>query len=95
MLPITIDELDKMSDEIFKLAELPDQPSYRHAIASAIMHLDPITDRKELAFFAKAIRKAISNQVAFNKMKQLEKEDNEKQAATPGTESNESGIQAP
>ena len=92
LLPITGEEFDKFADEILALGQLPDNPSYRHAIASCIMHLDPVTDRKERSYFAKAIRKSISNQVAYNKMKQLEKEDQEKQeATTPRTETDAPG----
>lgn len=95
LLPITGEEFDQFATKILEAGGLPDNPSYRHAIAGAIMHLDPVTDRKEVSFFAKVIRKSVSNQVAYNKMKQLEKEDEEKQA-TQGLGADEStGPEAP
>lgn len=77
-LPLTVAELDKMIGEILVVNDLPDNPSYKHAIASAIMHLGPVTNKKSYSFFAKSVHKAISNHVAYDKMKQLEKEEQEK-----------------
>lgn len=83
-LPITGEEFDKFAAEIFEASGLPDNPSYRHAIATCIMHLDAVTDKKERSYFARAIRKTAANHVAFIKMKLIEKEEAEK--STPRTE---------
>lgn len=77
-LPLTVDEFDKMIAEILEANDLPNEASFKHAIASAIMHLGPVTASKPKRFFAQSVRKAIANQVAYDKMKQLEKEEAER-----------------
>lgn len=86
LLPITGEEFDRIADSVFATSGLPDQPSYRHAIGSYIMHLGPAEDRVQISDIAKAIRKAIANQVAYNKMKQLEQEEAAKSAQGTGTD---------
>lgn len=60
-------------------------PSYRHAIASMILHLDTLITHKPKRFFAKAIRKSMANQVAFEKI-QLLKDKPEAQENPPDAE---------
>lgn len=52
-------------------------PSYRHAIATMIMHLGPTTSRKSNYYFASSIRKAMANQIAYQVIQDL-KADEEK-----------------
>lgn len=96
-LPITVDELNLMIKDVLLANDLPDNPSYHHAIATAIMHLDPLTTRKQKRFFAKSVRKSISNQVAFDKMQLLKQEaiaQDELSKQTPLTETDE-GLSHP
>ena len=72
-----ISDLDKYSDEIFATYDLPDLPSYRNAIASMIMHLGPTCAWKAPYFFAISVRKAMANQIAYEKIQLLKKEEAE------------------
>lgn len=90
MLPVTPEEFDQFATDILTMSGVEDKPAHRHTLATSIMHLDPTTDRKEKSYFVKSLRKSISNQVAYYKMKQIEKEETEK--ATPRTETDDAGI---
>lgn len=79
-LPNHVEAFDQYCDEIFKDYGLPDDPSYRHAIASMIMHLGPTIDRVPRSYFAKSVRKAMSNQIAFLKIEKIREEEKRKQA---------------
>jgi hypothetical protein len=70
-LPIGMEAFDAWCEKIFTLYKLPDNPSYRHAIATMIMHLGPTKDKAPLSYFAKSVRKAMSNQIAHFKMKEI------------------------
>lgn len=74
-LPTTVWEFDRFCDSIFDAHGFPDNPSYRHAMASAIMHLGPVTDWKPKMFFAKSVKKAMANHAAYDKIRQLEAEE--------------------
>jgi hypothetical protein len=81
-LPTGLADLGKFCDDLFFTYELPDLPSYRHAVASMIMHLSPTTIRKPKRFFALSVKKAMANQVAFELIQQIkekEKEETSKQ----------------
>lgn len=54
---------------------LPDDPSYRHAIGSAIMHLGPLTTRKPVSYFGRAVTKAMANHAAYEGMQKLKEEE--------------------
>lgn len=70
-LPKGAKEFDVFIESILETYNLPDMPSYRHAVASMIMHLGPQTSTKSKIFFARSIRKAMSNQVAYEKIQEL------------------------
>jgi hypothetical protein len=72
-----ISELDQFSNEIFEVYDLPDLPSYRNAIASMIMHLGPAVAWKAPIYFAICVRKAMANQIAYEKIQQLKKDEAE------------------
>jgi hypothetical protein len=74
-------EFDQFTASILETYSIPDLPSYRNAIATMIMHLGPTTSFKSPYYFAVSIKKAMSNQVAYQKIqeyKKLEKELEEK-----------------
>lgn len=76
-LPTGLRALDEFSTSIFETYDLPDLPSYRHAIASMIMHLSPTTAYKPKRFFALSVKKAMSNQIAYEKIQSLKKQEDE------------------
>lgn len=73
-IPISQDELNQLISEVICAEDVPNDPTYHHAIAAAVMHLGPVTHRKARRFFAKSIRRSIANQVAFNKIEALRDE---------------------
>lgn len=70
-LPEGVEALKIFQDRIFYAYGLPDHPTYRHAIATMVMHLPPTQDRQTLVFFARSIRKAMANQIAYNEMQKI------------------------
>ena len=72
-------ELDVFCASIFDLYGIPDMPSYRHAIATMIMHLGPQADRKSKSFFARSVKKAMANQIAYELIDHLRKEEKKSQ----------------
>ena len=74
---IGMTDFDRYCDMIFNVYGLPDLPSYRQAIASMIMHLSPTTSYQAPFFFAKSVKKAMANQIAYEKIQQLKKEEAE------------------
>lgn len=79
LLPQNPNEFDKFAKEILYVANLPDNDSFRHALASQIMHLGDRTTRAPKNYFIKLLFKAIANQTAFQIMQELkERAKNEK-----------------
>lgn len=70
-------ELDQYCEMIFFTYNLPDLPSYRQAICSMIMHLSPTVHAKAPYFFAKSVKKAMANQIAYEKIQKLKKDEDE------------------
>lgn len=73
-LPTTGNEMNALINDVIFAEGVPNDPTYHHAIATALMHLGPITHRKARRFFAKSVRKSIANQVAFEKIQALREE---------------------
>lgn len=89
-LPTGMQEFDLFCDSIFATYDLPNNPSYRQAIATMIMHLSPTTFYKPKLFFAISVKKAMSNQIAYENIQILKQQEKEKQEATQKAESAES-----
>lgn len=79
---IGMKDFDAYCDMIFFTYDLPDLPSYRQAIASMIMHLSPTTSSASPFYFAKCVKKAMANQIAYEKIQLLKKEEAEYLAKT-------------
>lgn len=73
-LPITKDEFNSFCDDIFDTYDLKKDPTYKHAIATAIMHVDQTQHRKPKRFFYQVVSKAISNQVCYGAMQDINDE---------------------
>jgi hypothetical protein len=72
-LPKTSEEFKAFADDVLLLGGLEDNANNRFAIASAIQHLGPVTNKKDYSFFAKSIHKLISNHVAHAEMEAIKK----------------------
>lgn len=72
-LPIYKEEWDPFLNKVFDLYELPDVPNYRHAVCSMIMHLQK--DTVTLRTLAASIRKAMTNQLAFHLIQQINEDE--------------------
>lgn len=80
-LPITgLEELNAFNSRLFDLYGLPDEKGYQQAIATMIMHLGPTVTRKSPYWFACSIRKAMANEVAFQKLQDIKREHEEQKA---------------
>lgn len=64
-LPITPAEHDSWASSILELGKLPDNDSFRHALATMVMHLPETMTEKPKAYFISALKKAIANEIAF------------------------------
>lgn len=80
-LPVGMTEFDKFTDFIFTTYDLPDLPSYKHAIAAQVMHLGPQVNYVAPRTFAKSIRKAMANQIAYEVIEKIRLEEKAKQEA--------------
>ena len=74
-LPVGMTDLENFSTDIFKTYDIPDKRSYRHAVATMIMHLGPQTNKVPKMYFVKSIRKAMANQIAFEKIQAIKEEE--------------------
>ncbi len=81
-LPVGVDQFNGFADSIFDLYGLPNLPSYKHAIASIVMHLGPTTAYKSKFFFSLTIKKSMANQIAYEVIQSLKKLENEYIEAT-------------
>lgn len=72
-LPYGMEQFDNFCTDLFYTYGLPDNPSYRHAIATQIMHLGPTTNRKPKRYFAKTTLKSMANQIAYLKIQEMKK----------------------
>ena len=69
-LPRTLHEFEGFADYLIALYDFPPGDSYKHAIATMIMHLDPLQTTATFDYFARSIIKSICNDVAFTKIQE-------------------------
>lgn len=74
-LPVGASALKAFTDDILDSHNIPNNPSYHHAVATMIMHLGPTVHRKPKAYFARAVIKAMANQVAYARIQELKDEE--------------------
>lgn len=78
-LPRTIPEFDLFFESICETYNIPKLPSYKHAVASMIMHLGPLETHKAKHFFVKSIRKAQANEISYAIIQDVKKQEAEAQ----------------
>lgn len=64
-LPETPAEHALWAAEIIELGEFPSNDSFRHAIATQVLHLPPNQLKKSQMSFVNSLRRSIANQTAF------------------------------
>lgn len=82
-LPRGASDFNAFIESILYAYNLPNSRSYHFAIATMVMHMGPQETHKHKSFFAKALYKSMSNQVAFQIIqdaKDAERKEQEEQA---------------
>lgn len=79
LLPTTKEEFDVFFSSIFSSYGFPDKDEYKHAISTMVMHLDPTQTMKPKSYFARSIKKAQANQVAYAIIQEINKKQKEEQ----------------
>lgn len=74
-LPVGDAQFDTWAKSIFSIYRLDDKPGNRHALASLIMHLGPVTAYKPKRYFSFAIMKSLANETAFETIQRLRKDE--------------------
>lgn len=75
-LPTGMTQIEVFTKDILYTYDVPDMPSYHHAVATMIMHLPPTKHKASKHYFAKSLKKAQANQTAYEviqKIKEAEK----------------------
>ncbi len=65
-LPETEAEMHFFIGSVLELGGLPDNDSFRHAIATSILHLDSSKNSVKKLDIIRQLRRSITNQVAFS-----------------------------
>ena len=90
-LPHGVTEFEHFCGYVFDTYGIPNLPSYREAVATMIMHLGPTVDTKAPHYFAKSIRKAMSNEVAYSYL-QDRREEKKAEAAAKKVEAEQASV---
>jgi len=67
-LPLTPAAHTAWASEILDLGGFPDNSSFRHALATMVMHLPQLTTYKSKVFFVWNLKRSIANQTAYQVM---------------------------
>lgn len=70
-LPLTSAEHTAWASSILELGGFPDNDSFRHALATMVMHLPQLTTYKAKAYFVWSLRRSIANQTAYQVMQSI------------------------
>lgn len=94
-LPTTAAQFNDYFSLLVDTYGVPCLPSYRQTFATMIMHLDQTKAHKSPSFFAKAIKKAQANQVAYEVIDEIRRSDAESKKATVTALTEQMGDAAP
>ena len=82
-LPQTGMAMEAWVVDVLALAKVPDNDSFRQAIASELMNLDGLINKKAKQYFVKVIQKRIVNQLAYQIIEGIrEKEKQQREQST-------------
>lgn len=70
-LPVGMTEFNIWAQSVIKTYGLPNNDSVVFSLAVMVLHLDSTTDRKPKLYFAKSVRKAMSNQIVSQVIQDL------------------------
>src|ERR1039458_2900269 len=90
--PIGEAELQTFCTKMFKRYGIPDHESYRHTIATMIMHHSQASAHKTPNAFVSAIRKAQANEVAYQYLMDLKDKKKKEQAEAAPLRSEERRV---
>lgn len=74
-------EFNEFSDSILDTYGLPKEPSYYHTIATMVMHHNNSSVYVSKAAIARAIKKAMANQIAYAKIETIREEEKASKAS--------------
>lgn len=74
-LPLNANRMRAFTDEVLELWDIPDMIPYRQAVGTFVMHLGSEVNYKSKYFFAKMVRKAVSNHFAYEMLQELKEQD--------------------
>ncbi len=77
-IPVGIIDLETLSNDLLDIYQIPNLPSYHHAIATMIMHQPPNCDSMKMFHVKRQIHKAMANQVAYEVMQKIKEQDKAK-----------------
>lgn len=70
-LPKSVKEFDLLAMRVCDAYGMEYNDSYRHAIATMIMHMGPLETHKSLKYFASSLKKSAANQIAYQVIQDL------------------------
>lgn len=76
-LPFTKDQFETFYQSLLFLFKFDDTPQFKHAVATGLMHIDSLTINKPKRYFQKSLRKAQVNDMAFDIIQGLIKDQKE------------------
>jgi hypothetical protein len=65
-LPDTANAFETWTNEIIELGDFPANDSFKHAVATQVLHLPPGELKKSQMYFVNTLRRSITNQAAFS-----------------------------
>lgn len=65
-LPQTGAQMESFLVDVMELAGVPDNDSFRQAVASELMNLRGLINKRSKQYFVKVIKQRITNQLAYN-----------------------------
>lgn len=83
-IPLGLTDFNAFSADVLRIYEIPDMPSYRHAIATMVMHMGEAQVKIRKRDVALRLKKAMANQIAYAVIEQIRNEEKVK-AAAPAT----------
>ena len=79
-LPKIGTEFKPFCDRVFRLYDLPNEPSYYEAVGTAILHLKPPhRHRATPHFFAQVVMRTMANHTAFNMIRAIKADEQKTQ----------------
>lgn len=82
-IPLGLTGMRAFSADVLRIYEIPDFPSYRHAIAAMIMHMGDASIMIRKKDVARKLKKAMANQIAYSIIENIRLEEKASAAEVP------------